>query len=89
MLAKKIRCAHVCIACDLPAACKACGFLSCVANLGCSRCYNFGTGVFGKQNFGRFSHETWNLAQTRNIALTFKRFNNAQTKQVELKWNQN
>ena len=43
-----IRCALLCVACDLPAGRKACGFLSYTANLGCSRCYsNFGTGVFG------------------------------------------
>ena len=28
--------------------------------LGCSRCYhNFGTGVFGKQNYSGFNHDTW------------------------------
>ena len=47
-----VRCALLCVACDLPAGRKVCGFLSFNANLGCSRCYhNFGTGVFGKQNY--------------------------------------
>lgn len=42
-----IRCALLCVGCDLPAARKVCGFLSHSANLGCSRCYsNFGTGIW-------------------------------------------
>ena len=35
---KKIRCALICVACDLPAGRKICGFLSYSARLGCSRC---------------------------------------------------
>ena len=32
----------------------------CTANLGCSRCYcNFGTGVFGKQNYSGFDRAKW------------------------------
>ena len=43
-----IRGALLCVACDLPAGWKVCGFLSYNANLGCSHCYcEFGTGVFG------------------------------------------
>ncbi len=53
-------CAVVCIACDLPAARKVCGFLRYTANLGCSRCFkNFGTGVFGIENCGGFDRATW------------------------------
>lgn len=37
----KIRCALTCVGCDLPAERKTCGFLSYMANLGCSRCYCF------------------------------------------------
>lgn len=55
-----IRCALLCVACDLPAARKVCGFLSHSANLGCSRCYrNFGTGVFGIQDYSGFDRESW------------------------------
>ena len=57
-----IRCALLCVACDLPAARKVCGFLSYNANLGCSRCYcNFGTGVFGKHNYSGFDRASWTL----------------------------
>ena len=55
-----IRCALLCVACDLPAARKACGFLSHSANLGCSRCYSdFGTGIFGKQDYSGFDRDAW------------------------------
>ena len=33
-----VKCALLCVSCDLPAARKACGFLSFSAQLGCSRC---------------------------------------------------
>ncbi len=57
-----IRCALICIGCDLPAGRKACGFLSYTANLGCSRCYcNFGTGVFGVQNYSGFDRANWTM----------------------------
>ncbi len=36
---KVVKCALLCICCDLPAARKACGFLSYTAKLGCSRCF--------------------------------------------------
>ena len=55
-----VRCALLCVACDLPAGRKVCGFLSYNANLGCTRCYhNFGTGTFGKQNYSGFNRDTW------------------------------
>ena len=57
-----IRCALLCVGCDLPAGRKTCGFLSYTANLGCSRCYcNFGTGQFGKQNYSGFDRTSWIL----------------------------
>lgn len=55
-----VRCALLCVACDLPAGRKVCGFLSHTANFGCSRCYkNFGTGTFGKHDYSGFDRETW------------------------------
>ena len=57
-----IRCALLCVGCDLPAGRKACGFLSYTANFGCSRCYcNFGTGQFGKQNYSGCARMSWTL----------------------------
>ena len=60
-------CALVCVACDLPAGRKTCGFLSYSANLGCSRCYrNFGTGTFGVRNYFFFNKHDWILRTNEN-----------------------
>ena len=48
---KKIRCALVCVACDLPAGWKVCGFLSYNARLGCSRCWKQFAGSVGSWFF--------------------------------------
>ena len=41
---KKIRCALMCVACDIPAGCKICGFLGHKSRLGCTRCLREFTG---------------------------------------------
>ena len=52
---RNVRCALLCVACDIPAGKKVCGFLSHLANLGCSKCYcTFSTGVFGKNCYAGF-----------------------------------
>ena len=59
---QSIRCALLCVGCDLPAGRKTCGFLSYSANLGCSKCYsNFGTGLFGKKDYSGFDRASWSL----------------------------
>ena len=62
-----LHCALVCVACDLPAGRKTCGFLSYSANLGCSRCYrNFGTGTFGVRNYSGFNKHDRILRTNQN-----------------------
>ena len=56
---KQIRCALLCVACDLPAGRKVCGFLGHNAHLGCSRCYKRFSGTVGKMNFSGFDRESW------------------------------
>ena len=57
-----VRCALLCVGCDVPAGRKTCGFLSHSANLGCTRCYcNFGTGQFGIQDYSGFNRAEWSL----------------------------
>lgn len=57
---KTIRAALLCVGCDLPAGRKVCGFLSFCANLGCTRCCsNFGTGIFGRQDYSGFDRSKW------------------------------
>ena len=59
---RSIHGALLCVACDLLAGRKVCGFLSYTANLGCSCCYHkFGTGVFGRFNYSGFRWKSWRL----------------------------
>lgn len=47
----KVRCALVCVACDLPAGRKTCGFLSYNAHFGCSHCWKEFPGPVGSVDF--------------------------------------
>ena len=83
-----LRCALVCIACDLPAGRKTCGFLSYKANLGCSRCYcNFGTGTFGVNNYSGFNKHNWkprtNDRHRQDVGSTLKCRNKTQREKRE------
>ena len=73
-----VRCALLCIACDLPAGRKTCGFLSHTANLGCSRCYcEFSTGVFGVRDYTQGSIDcNGDNDQMRAIGKMWRRFQN-------------
>ena len=58
-----VRCALICVSCDIPAAHKVCGFVSHNASLGCSKCLkHFPTSSFGeKPNFSGFDRNKWTL----------------------------
>ena len=58
---KKIRCALLCVACDLPAGRKVCGFLGHSARLGCSRCLKVFPGMVGSIDYSGFDKENWQL----------------------------
>ena len=58
---KKVRCALLSVACDLPAGRKACGFLSYTAHLGCSRCLKRFTGGVGEVDYSGFDRQNWPL----------------------------
>ena len=58
---KKVRCALLSVACDLPAGRKACGFLSYTAHLGCSRCLKRFTGGIGEVDYSGFDRQNWPL----------------------------
>ncbi|KAJ8315783.1 hypothetical protein KUTeg_007933, partial [Tegillarca granosa] len=62
-VALTIRAALVCVACDIPAARKVCGFKSHSAVLGCHRCFkNFPAASFGaKRNYSGFDRQNWKL----------------------------
>ena len=59
-----VRCALICVACDLPAVRKVCGFLSHSANLGCNRCYKVFPGGVGDKNYSGFNRNAW---KTRTV----------------------
>ena len=53
-----VRAALLCVACDIPAARKVCGF---VGHRGCSKClHSFPTSRFGeKGDYSNFDHDSW------------------------------
>ena len=56
---KKIRCALMCVACDIPAGRKICGFLGHNARLGCSRCLKEFLGGIGSKDYSGFDRQNW------------------------------
>ena len=56
---KMVKCAFLCISCDLPAVRKTCGFLSHSAALGCSKCMKKFPGTVGSMNYSGFNRSEW------------------------------
>ena len=54
-----VRAALLCVACDLPAGRKVCGFLGHSASLGCTRCLKQFTGTVGSMNYSGFNRSLW------------------------------
>ena len=83
-----LRCALLCVACNLPTGRKVCGFLSHATNLG-SKCYStFATGVFGKRSYAGFNRKLWipcnNERHRRDIATIHRSSSNSE-KQRKIK----
>ena len=55
-----VRCALLCVACDIPASRKVCGFLGHSATLGCSKCMKRFPGQFGQKDYSGFDRSQWN-----------------------------
>ena len=60
-----IRYLLLCVACDIPAGRKVCGFLGHMANLGCSKCYKRFSGSVGNKDYSGFDRSTWNCRSGR------------------------
>lgn len=58
--AMTLKCFLLCVACDLPAVRKTCGFLSHSATLGCSKCLCSFPGTAGTMNYSGFNCFSWN-----------------------------
>ena len=57
---KIIKCAHLCVACDMPASRKFSGFLAHYAKLACTRCLKIFPGGFGeKRDYSGFDRSQW------------------------------
>ena len=54
-----VRCALLCVACDLPAGRKVCGFLSHAAAKGCSKCSKTFSGTVGNMCYSGFDRSLW------------------------------
>lgn len=54
-----VRCALLCVACDIPASRKVCGFLGHSATLGCSKCLKKFPGPVGQKDYSGFNRSQW------------------------------
>ena len=66
IIEQEVKCALMCISCDLPAGRKLLGFLSYNARLGCSRCLKEFTGPVGSQNYAGFNRSQWKVRSDKD-----------------------
>lgn len=83
-----VRCALICITCDLPATRKSCGFTSYSSLHGCSKCMKEfpGTVFTEKSDYSGYDRETWScrkIEDHRRIA-TLHRLASTKTKRTEI-----
>ena len=54
-----VRAALLCVACDMPAGRKCCGFLAHNATMGCNKCTKRCPGGFGPKDYSGFERSQW------------------------------
>lgn len=75
------RAALLCVACDIPAARKCCGFKSHAARLGCHKCFKSFEGSFGeRRDYSGFNRQSWKPRTKELHNLYARRVKNAKTK---------
>lgn len=82
-----VRCAILCVSCDIPAGRKTCGFLGHTANLGCSRCLKYFPGEVGSKDYSGFDRSEWekrNNEQHRKAVQQVRQNSRTKTRQKEL-----
>ena len=57
----RVRCALLCVAADVPASRKVCGFLGHAGQLGCSKCLKIFPGRLGNRDYSCFNRPQWPL----------------------------
>lgn len=72
MQERTIRCALLCVACDLPAGRKVCGFLSHSAAKGCSKCRKKFPGTVGCMCYSGFDRSLWPPRITEVMSKKYK-----------------
>ena len=75
-----VRAALLCVACDLPAGRKVCGFLGHNAALGCSRCLKKFPGTVGSMNYSGFDRSQWEKRNIIKHRENIKKINSCNTK---------
>ena len=77
---KLVKCALLCVSCDIPAGRKVCGFMDHNARLGCSRCSKSFPGTVGHMDYSRFDCENWPARDPSVHRATGKRLLQCNTK---------
>ena len=77
---KMVKCALLCISCDLPAVRKTCGFLSHSAALGCSKCMKKFPGTVGSMNYSGFNRSEWPKRNNETHRANVKTIQDCRTK---------
>lgn len=77
---RKVKAALLCVACDVPAGRKVCGFVGHTAHYGCSRCSRYFPGSFGAIDFSGFDRDTWTYRSAINHRKAISKLNKAKTK---------
>jgi hypothetical protein len=75
-----VRCAILCVSCDIPAGRKTCGFLGHSANLGCSRCLKFFPGQVGNKDYSGFDRTEWEKRENEQHRKAVQVTQNCRTK---------
>ena len=75
-----MKAALLCVACDLPAGRKVCGFLGYSAALGCTRCLKRFSGMVGSMNYSGFDRSVWIKRDLNQHIENIQKINNSNTK---------
>ena len=82
---RTLKCALLCVSCDLPAARKTCGFLSHSAALGCSKCLKRFPGSVGSMNYSGFNSSAWPQRTSVSHRQSVDKINKCTSKSTQLK----
>ena len=77
-----VRCALLCIACDVPASRKVCGFLGHSATLGCSKCLKKFPGKVGEKDYSGFERSQWKVRTLNDHKSCINRIRMCKTKKA-------